>query len=74
MRVLGSKGDNSFRTAQLLIIGFRSKAILIATGTFLGGEIFLGNDRWHAGRIGEKVSIFSFHMMLLTCLIRVSLL
>ncbi|KAK6022737.1 tRNA uridine 5-carboxymethylaminomethyl modification enzyme GidA, partial [Ostertagia ostertagi] len=33
---------------------FRSKTVLIATGTFLGGEIFLGKDRWPAGRIGEK--------------------
>ncbi|KAJ1368637.1 hypothetical protein KIN20_029849 [Parelaphostrongylus tenuis] len=32
----------------------KSKSIVIATGTFLGGEIFRGKDRWPAGRIGEK--------------------
>ncbi|XGW12487.1 hypothetical protein V3C99_013299 [Haemonchus contortus] len=32
----------------------KSKSVLIATGTFLGGEIFLGKKRWPAGRIGEK--------------------
>ncbi|KAK5980539.1 tRNA uridine 5-carboxymethylaminomethyl modification enzyme GidA, partial [Trichostrongylus colubriformis] len=32
----------------------KAKTVLIATGTFLGGEIFLGKKRWPAGRIGEK--------------------
>lgn len=33
-----------------------SKAVVIATGTFLGGEIFRGLKREPAGRIGEKSS------------------
>ncbi|GMS84688.1 hypothetical protein PENTCL1PPCAC_6864 [Pristionchus entomophagus] len=31
-----------------------TKSLVIATGTFLGGEIFKGTERIKAGRIGEK--------------------
>lgn len=32
-----------------------TKSLVIATGTFLGAEIFKGTERIKAGRIGEKV-------------------
>ncbi|PIO75239.1 tRNA uridine 5-carboxymethylaminomethyl modification enzyme GidA [Teladorsagia circumcincta] len=49
-------GNNRRVTGVVLEDGrkLESKTVLIATGTFLGGEIFLGKERWPAGRIGEK--------------------
>uniref|UniRef100_A0A5S6QTA2 Protein MTO1 homolog, mitochondrial n=1 Tax=Trichuris muris TaxID=70415 RepID=A0A5S6QTA2_TRIMR len=32
------------------------RSVVIATGTFLSGEIFLGLETWPAGRIGESAS------------------
>ncbi|RKZ29989.1 tRNA uridine-5-carboxymethylaminomethyl(34) synthesis enzyme MnmG, partial [bacterium] len=31
-----------------------SDAVILATGTFLGGKMFIGNDEIHGGRIGES--------------------
>ncbi|WKX94251.1 hypothetical protein Q1695_011477 [Nippostrongylus brasiliensis] len=51
-----SCGDRLRVTGVVLDDGrqLRAKTVLISSGTFLGGEIFLGRDRWPAGRIGEK--------------------
>lgn len=37
--------------AQLL-----AKAVILTTGTFLGGVIYRGEEQWPAGRLGEKPS------------------
>ena len=33
--------------------GFEAKAVVLCTGTFLGGTLFRGEDRFEGGRIGE---------------------
>ncbi len=33
------------------------KSLIITTGTFLGGKIFIGNENFKAGRIGDKSSV-----------------
>lgn len=53
-------------------IYFSSKCVIITTGTFLGGEIFLGMKRWKAGRIGEQV-IFISHLFRIISIFRVLL-
>lgn len=35
----------------------RAGAVILTTGTFLRGEIHLGEERWPAGRIGDRPSI-----------------
>jgi tRNA uridine 5-carboxymethylaminomethyl modification enzyme len=38
-------------------IVFLAKTVVISTGTFLGGKIFIGHDSLEGGRLGEKPSI-----------------
>ncbi|MGD9509058.1 MAG: tRNA uridine-5-carboxymethylaminomethyl(34) synthesis enzyme MnmG [Geminicoccaceae bacterium] len=35
----------------------RAGGIVLTTGTFLRGEIHLGEDRWPAGRVGDRASV-----------------
>ncbi|KJH50213.1 tRNA uridine 5-carboxymethylaminomethyl modification enzyme GidA [Dictyocaulus viviparus] len=64
-----TKSEENFQVSGVQLEDGRTisaKTVVIATGTFLGGEIFLGDDRWAAGRIGEKSSIGlskSFHKL-----------
>ncbi|GMT16809.1 hypothetical protein PFISCL1PPCAC_8106, partial [Pristionchus fissidentatus] len=50
------KGEGNVLRGVVLSDGsiVETKSLVIATGTFLGGEIFRGNERITAGRIGEK--------------------
>jgi tRNA uridine 5-carboxymethylaminomethyl modification enzyme len=34
--------------------GLRARAVVLATGTFLGGQLFRGDERFAGGRIGEN--------------------
>ncbi|MBQ7269943.1 MAG: tRNA uridine-5-carboxymethylaminomethyl(34) synthesis enzyme MnmG [Bacteroidales bacterium] len=35
---------------------FRAKAVILTTGTFLGGKLFIGRNSFEGGRIGEPAS------------------
>jgi tRNA uridine 5-carboxymethylaminomethyl modification enzyme len=35
----------------------RARAVILTTGTFLRGEIHLGEERWPAGRVGDRPAV-----------------
>jgi tRNA uridine 5-carboxymethylaminomethyl modification enzyme len=52
------KGKRKVKGVKIdLGVVFLAKAVVISTGTFLGGKIFIGHDSLEGGRLGEKPSI-----------------
>ena len=51
-------GPNGSVTGLMLVDGttLHARAVVLATGTFLGGRLFCGEDRGEGGRIGERAS------------------
>lgn len=50
--VLGANGE-VIGVETYFGVGFQSKAVILTTGTFLGGKIWVGNKSMPAGRAGE---------------------
>ena len=50
------KGDRIEGVRTLTGAEFRSKAVILTAGTFLGGRLFIGRTAMEGGRIGEKAS------------------
>uniref|UniRef100_T1J2K5 tRNA uridine 5-carboxymethylaminomethyl modification enzyme C-terminal subdomain domain-containing protein n=1 Tax=Strigamia maritima TaxID=126957 RepID=T1J2K5_STRMM len=54
-------GDSVKRMCEGIVLDSGSvihgKTVILTTGTFLGGEIYIGMKTWPAGRIGDKPSI-----------------
>jgi tRNA uridine 5-carboxymethylaminomethyl modification enzyme len=56
--VEGKNGKRKVKGVKIdLGVIFLAKAVVISTGTFLGGKIFIGHDSLEGGRLGEKPSI-----------------
>ncbi|MBI3376069.1 MAG: tRNA uridine-5-carboxymethylaminomethyl(34) synthesis enzyme MnmG [Betaproteobacteria bacterium] len=50
-------GDRAAGVATQVGIRFRSRAVVLTTGTFLGGLIHVGLDQYQAGRAGDPASV-----------------
>ena len=51
-RLAGSPGSSTGPATEL-----RAGAVVLTTGTFLRGEIHLGEERWPAGRVGDAPAV-----------------
>ena len=51
------EGDRVVGVATQVGIRFRSRAVVLTTGTFLGGLIHVGLDQYQAGRAGDPASV-----------------
>ena len=51
------EGNNEFLIYTKRQMSYKTKALILTTGTFLNGEIYIGKYKTHGGRIGEFSSI-----------------
>ena len=51
------QGDRTFGVKTLMGLEFHARAIVLTTGTFLGGKIHMGLDNYTGGRAGDPASI-----------------
>ena len=55
--VLGLEGGGNRITGVITSRGrLKADAVVLATGTFLGGRLYRGQERWSGGRIGDRAS------------------
>ncbi len=54
------KGDNDSQVTGIMLADgseIKARAVILATGTFLGGKLFRGEERLSGGRIGESTAL-----------------
>ena len=51
---LNKRNDNKFDVITLNGISFSAKAVIITSGTFLNGKIYIGRNEFQGGRLGEE--------------------
>lgn len=49
-------GDRTYSAVLSTGCDIRFRAVVVAAGTFLGGTLFRGRERWSGGRTGDKAS------------------